>query len=114
MSLSSEWLKSLNNKHMSCLASAHNRAELDTNRNPMQFRTKLLILGYPFSGRRTSTVKRHAKEYTPEHARGGVAARLPKIETWPNQYRGYEITITIPEYTSICPRTGLPEFWTNR
>lgn len=51
-------------------------------------------------------------EYTLEHARGGTRAMLPEIETWPNQYRGYEITITIPEYTSICPRTGLPDFGT--
>ena len=50
--------------------------------------------------------------YTAEHARGGVHAELLAIETWPNQYRGYEITITIPEYTSICPRTGLPDFGT--
>lgn len=56
--------------------------------------------------------KRPKPEYTPEHARGGVEARLPAIETWPNQYAGYEITITIPEYTSICPRTGLPDFGT--
>ena len=51
-------------------------------------------------------------EYTLEHARGGTRATLPEIETWPNQYRGYEITITIPEYTSICPRTALPDFGT--
>ncbi len=51
-------------------------------------------------------------EYTAEHARGGVRAKLPAIETWPNQYQGYEITITIPEYTSICPRTRLPDFGT--
>jgi 7-cyano-7-deazaguanine reductase len=51
-------------------------------------------------------------QYTAEHARGGLAAKLPEIETWPNQYRSYEITITIPEYTSICPRTGLPDFGT--
>jgi 7-cyano-7-deazaguanine reductase len=50
--------------------------------------------------------------YTPEHARAGVRAALPEIETFPNQYRGYEIAITIPEYTSICPRTGLPDFGT--
>ena len=56
--------------------------------------------------------KRQAHEYTPQHARGGVNAELPAIETWPNQYRGYEITISIPEYTSICPRTGLPDFGT--
>jgi 7-cyano-7-deazaguanine reductase len=41
-----------------------------------------------------------------------VKISLPEIETWPNQYRGYEITITIPEYTSICPRTHLPDFGT--
>jgi 7-cyano-7-deazaguanine reductase len=56
--------------------------------------------------------KRPSALYTPEHARGGLAAKLPPIETWPNQYAGYEITITIPEYTSICPRTGLPDFGT--
>lgn len=50
--------------------------------------------------------------YTVRHARGGTRAPLPEIETWPNQYRGYEITISIPEYTSICPRTGLPDFGT--
>ncbi len=51
-------------------------------------------------------------EYTREHAQSGVKKAFPAIETWPNQYRGYEITITIPEYTSICPRTGLPDFGT--
>ncbi len=51
-------------------------------------------------------------EYTSEHARGGVDTKLPAIEAWPNQYAGYEITITITEYTSICPRTGLPDFGT--
>ena len=56
--------------------------------------------------------KRSAPEYTPQHAASGVSATLPEIETWPNQYRGYEITISIPEYTSICPRTGLPDFGT--
>jgi len=56
--------------------------------------------------------RKRPSEYTPEHARSGVRTGLPVIETWPNQYSGYEITITIPEYTSICPRTGLPDFGT--
>jgi 7-cyano-7-deazaguanine reductase len=56
--------------------------------------------------------KTHRPEYTPKHAGAGVRAKLPEIETWPNQYRSYEITISIPEYTSICPRTGLPDFGT--
>jgi 7-cyano-7-deazaguanine reductase len=56
--------------------------------------------------------KTHKPEYTREHARGGVKAELPEIETWENQYQGYEITTTIPEFTCICPRTGLPDFGT--
>jgi 7-cyano-7-deazaguanine reductase len=52
------------------------------------------------------------REYTEEHARAGVGARLPKLETWANQFAGYEIAISIPEYTSICPRTGQPDFGT--
>lgn len=52
------------------------------------------------------------KQYTDEHARAGVDAPLPEIETWENQYRGYEITITTPEFTSVCPRTGLPDHGT--
>jgi 7-cyano-7-deazaguanine reductase len=49
------------------------------------------------------------KEYTDEHARAGVRAPLPGIETWPNQYPGYEIEILMPEFTSVCPKTGLPD-----
>ena len=37
-------------------------------------------------------------------------APLPEIETWPNQFPGYEIEIVIPEFTSMCPKTGLPDF----
>jgi 7-cyano-7-deazaguanine reductase len=50
------------------------------------------------------------KAYTDEHAEAGVHADLPEIETWPNQYReGYEIEIGMPEFTSVCPKTGLPD-----
>ncbi len=52
------------------------------------------------------------KLYTDDHARAGVDAPLPEIETWENQYPGYEITITTPEFTSVCPRTGLPDHGT--
>lgn len=51
------------------------------------------------------------REYTEEHARSGVKAKLPKIECFPNQYkRNYEINYDNPEFTSVCPRTGLPDF----
>ncbi len=48
--------------------------------------------------------------YTPEHARSGLHADFPEIETWPNQFAKYEIVIDIPEFTSVCPKTGLPDF----
>jgi 7-cyano-7-deazaguanine reductase len=37
---------------------------------------------------------------------------LPALETFPNPRveRDYEIQIRCPEFTSICPRTGLPDF----
>lgn len=50
--------------------------------------------------------------YNERHAKSGLNARLPAIETFPNQYKGYEITIEIPEYTAICPKTSLPDFGT--
>ena len=51
-------------------------------------------------------------EYTEEHARAGVSAQLPAIECWPNQFPDYDIHISNPEYTSMCPKTGLPDFGT--
>ncbi len=50
--------------------------------------------------------------YTDDHAKSGLEAELPAIEVWPNQFRGYDITIQIPEFTSICPKTRLPDFGT--
>ena len=50
------------------------------------------------------------RQYTDEHAKAGLDAVLPEIETWPNQFPGYEIEIVIPEFTSVCPKTGLPDF----
>lgn len=50
--------------------------------------------------------------YTQQHARAGIGAKLPKIETWPNQFPGYTITTRYPEYTSVCPKTGLPDYGT--
>jgi 7-cyano-7-deazaguanine reductase len=51
-------------------------------------------------------------EYTEKHARAGIDIPLPKIECFKNQFKNYEITISIPEFTSVCPRTGLPDFGT--
>lgn len=38
--------------------------------------------------------------------------KTPKIETFNNIYveKDYTITLQIPEFTCICPKTGLPDF----
>ncbi|HEY7389210.1 MAG TPA: preQ(1) synthase [Bryobacteraceae bacterium] len=50
------------------------------------------------------------RAYTDQHAAAGIDTELPEIETWPNQYADYEIEIVMPEFTSVCPKTGLPDF----
>jgi 7-cyano-7-deazaguanine reductase len=47
---------------------------------------------------------------TASQAASGTQARLIAIGVFANQYRGYEIRIDFPEYTSVCPKTGLPDF----
>jgi 7-cyano-7-deazaguanine reductase len=54
-------------------------------------------------------MKIEKRQYTDEHAAAGIDAELPPIETWPNQFPDYEIEIEIPEFTSVCPKTGLPD-----
>jgi len=38
--------------------------------------------------------------------------KTPKIEVWRNHYpdKIYTINLDIPEFTCICPKTGLPDF----
>jgi 7-cyano-7-deazaguanine reductase len=51
--------------------------------------------------------------YTDEHAHAGLDAKFPEIECFPNQYNeDYTIEISMPEFTSVCPRTGLPDHGT--
>lgn len=52
------------------------------------------------------------RRYTDAHAVAGLDAKLPALETWPNQFPGTDIEIVVPEYTSVCPKTGLPDFGT--
>lgn len=49
-------------------------------------------------------------EYTDTHASSGINDPLPAIETWPSQFQNYEIETVVPEFTSVCPKTGLPDF----
>ena len=50
--------------------------------------------------------------YTSDHAASGLDHEFPTIETFANQFPGYEIEIDVPEFTSVCPKTGLPDFGT--
>jgi len=51
-----------------------------------------------------------SSSYSDEHARAGINAKLPKLDVWPNQFQGYKISTTFPEYTSVCPKTGMPDY----
>jgi len=52
------------------------------------------------------------KDYGEREAKAGLRTKLPALETFPNQFRKYEITVEIPEFTSVCPKTGQPDFGT--
>ena len=45
-----------------------------------------------------------------KEAKAGLKKKLPAIETFPNQFPDYEIKIEFPEFTSVCPKTALPDF----
>ncbi len=47
-----------------------------------------------------------------KNAKAGLDVDLPQIETFTNQFPNYEIRIEIPEFTSVCPKTNLPDFGT--
>ena len=38
--------------------------------------------------------------------------KAPKIEVWRNEYadKDYVVTLEHPEFTCVCPKTGLPDF----
>ena len=38
--------------------------------------------------------------------------KTPSIEVWENKYsdKDYTVQLEIPEFTCICPKTGLPDF----
>jgi len=48
--------------------------------------------------------------YGDEQAAAGLDTELPALDTFPSHFGGYTITIENPEYTSICPKTGLPDY----
>ena len=38
--------------------------------------------------------------------------KTPEIEVWQNKYadKNYTVDLEVPEFTCICPKTGLPDF----
>jgi 7-cyano-7-deazaguanine reductase len=48
------------------------------------------------------------------NAKIGSMSSAPPLETFPNPRPGrdFEIAIACPEFTSMCPKTGLPDFGT--
>jgi len=48
--------------------------------------------------------------YGEREAKAGLEAKLPAIDVFMSQFADYEIRIEIPEFTSVCPKTGLPDF----
>ena len=59
------------------------------------------------SARRTNSPP--AGGYTDRHAESGIDARLSEIETWPNQFKNYEITIEVPEMIAGIGTVITPE-----
>ena len=53
--------------------------------------------------------KKSTYEGLQENVRG---LKTPEIEVWKNQYpdKVYTVNLDIPEFTCICPKTGLPDF----
>lgn len=51
------------------------------------------------------------KQYK-DFSNAGLDVKLPPIDWFKNFHKNYTITIVIPEYTSICPKTGNPDFGT--
>jgi len=48
--------------------------------------------------------------YGDDEAASGIDVELPPLDTFPNQFDDYVITVENPEFTAICPKTGLPDF----
>jgi len=60
---------------------------------------------------KSNNVKKSSYEELQESTRN---LKTPGIEVWDNKYKDkdYVVAIEIPEFTCICPKTGLPDFAT--
>ena len=60
----------------------------------------------------TSLRRSAASARSRQSSRGSTRGERQTLETFPNPRPGrdYEIAIRCPEFTSVCPKTGLPDF----
>ena len=68
---------------------------------------------YPADTQNSGSEMKSQKESSYEGLQKNVRdLKTPSIEVWKNQYtdKVYTITLDIPEFTCICPKTGLPDF----
>ena len=56
--------------------------------------------------------KRKTRDFPPKVLKFSQMSSTATIETFPNPRPGrdYEIAIDVPEFTSLCPKTGMPDF----
>jgi 7-cyano-7-deazaguanine reductase len=93
-------------------------SRLDASRGPFASaapRNSRRSIGSGYNSQMSRSPRSTFPRYTAEHARAGLDHDFPEIETWPNQFHdsgksGYEIVVDDPEFTSVCPKTGLPDF----
>ena len=69
----------------------------------------------PLAGRRRtrdSGLSGNSEPRTPDSGRHEATITVVALETFPNPRpeRDYQIEIRCPEFTSVCPKTGLPDF----
>jgi 7-cyano-7-deazaguanine reductase len=67
----------------------------------------LVVLSHPVP---ISLRENHTHERLHGRLHGRGHTELPAIASAQPVQRGYEITIEMPEFTSICPKTKLPDF----
>ena len=78
-------------------------------------RCESTALGSRYNKQMQKSPRSKPPRYTAEHASAGLDHNFPEIETWANQFppagqAEYEIVVDDPEFTSVCPKTGLPDF----
>ena len=65
-----------------------------------------------FANRARKCAMKQTRSIRMNTRRRASTRRCPKSKPGRISIRGYEIEIVMPEFTSVCPKTGLPDFGT--